>query len=69
LALLAAVEDELARALERAARLIASAADLGVGEELRHVCLPFSTAQQRGKDGCLWSEGRRQRRLDGEERA
>ena len=28
-----------------------------------------STAQQRGKDGCLWSEGRRQRRLHGEERA
>ena len=46
LALLAAVEDELARALERAARLVASAADLGVGEELRHVCLPFSTAVQ-----------------------
>ena len=39
LALLAAVEDELARALERAARLVAGAADLGVGEELRHVCL------------------------------
>ena len=33
------------------------------------VCPPPSTAQQRGKDGCLWSEGRRQRRLDGEERA
>src|SRR6056300_1392145 len=41
LALLAAVEDELARALEGAARLVASTADLGVGEELRHVCLPF----------------------------
>ena len=27
-----------------------------------------STAQQRGKDGCLWSEGRLQRRLDCEER-
>ena len=49
LALLAAVEDELARALERAARLVASAADLGVGEEIRHVCLPFSTAQWQGQ--------------------
>ena len=49
LALLAAVEDELARALEVAARLVASAADLGVGEELRHACLPFSTAQWQGQ--------------------
>ena len=68
LALLAAVEDELARALERAARLVASAADLGVGEELRHVCLPFSTAQWRGRM-LLLREGRLQRSLDGEERA
>ena len=49
-ALLAAVEDELARALEGATRLVASAADLGIGEELRHdVCLPFSTAQWQGR--------------------
>ena len=50
LALLAAVEDELACALEGAARLVASAADLGVGEELRHVCLLslYSSAQWQG---------------------
>jgi hypothetical protein len=30
------------------------------------VCL---SQQHSGKDGCLWSEGRLQRRLDGEERA
>ena len=68
LALLAAVEDELARALERAARLAASAADLGVGEELRHVCL-ISLDSSAARTDASVREGRLQRRLDGEERA
>ena len=39
MALLVAVEDELAGALELAAGLVAGAADLGVLEEVRHVNL------------------------------